>query len=457
MSIRLRIQLLFTLIVALLTGLFSLIIFLRLESQRENNFYDNLHIRALIAADLILEEDEISKEKMVNVRKKFRVSLPHERIFIINKKNQFIFSSDSLYRIGNTFAIEQARTGKLVTFKLKDTQYVYMNYDDNGAPFVISAAAYDVNGHKYLNDIKVIILSGFILAIVISYSIGWWFSIKILKPINIIQKLASDISIHNLDRRIENVGNGKDELSALSRTFNTMFDRLEAAFKSQKQFVAQASHELRTPIAILKGEVGVALMKGRDVEEYKQILQSVTDNLSRMNNLANNLLMLARAESDKSNLHTDKIFLDEILFEAVEEIQNKFPNIQFEVLINVANLEEDNIYIIGNHDLIKSCFINLMDNAAKYSNKDVYVEMRIKENQISIDFIDNGFGIDSEEIKRVFEPFYRSENIRDVEGSGIGLALVKAIIEKHNGQVSIKSELDKGTTVNISLPIYASL
>ena len=236
-----------------------------------------------------------------------------------------------------------------------------------------------------------------------------------------------------------------------------MLDRLEKAFELQKGFVSNASHELRTPLTSMKGHIEITLKKERDIKEYVETLQLLSDEVENLNKISNNLLQLAMATTDITSLKLKNVRVDEALFSGKEDILKTFPN--YKVTIEFLTLPENELLlsIFGNEQLIKSAFYNLIENACKYSeNKEAEISFKVFNGMIELIFKDKGIGIPQDEIAKIFQPFYRASNSRNITGSGLGLSLTKKIVELHKGNITINSLLNIGTDIQIVFPSVTS-
>ena len=227
-----------------------------------------------------------------------------------------------------------------------------------------------------------------------------------------------------------------------------MLERLETSFAMQKNFIANASHELRTPLTSINGQLEVLMMKDRSAAEYKSALRSVLDDIRSLIDLSNRLLLIARTSAEGPLNFNKKIRIDEILWQAQEEIVRFNNDYHINISIDNSLTDTDQMIVVGDENLLKVAVSNLIDNACKYSgDHTVNIKFRYINDSIEIIFEDRGIGISEEDHQKIFEPFYRGANTISVSGTGIGLTLVNQIIKNHNGVVKISSELGKGTVV----------
>lgn len=279
---------------------------------------------------------------------------------------------------------------------------------------------------------------------------GYVLSGMMLRPVRDITEAAAEITASNLGKRINYEG-PKDELWALSQTFDSMVDRLEHSFERQRQFVQDASHELRTPLAAIRTNIEVTEMDpDASVEEYQDLLATIKGQTDRLTRLSEDLLLLTREDHDRPE--REPVELGTIAREVIREMQ---PVAQSRnVSLNVTSA--DGIEVVTNPDLLYRSVLNLVDNAIKYSGEGSAVTVRTRQESASalIEVADNGAGIPPENLGRIFDRFYRVDRGRSRRegGTGLGLAIVKELVESLGGTVNVSSDVGKGTAFTIALP-----
>ncbi|MHB8841987.1 MAG: sensor histidine kinase [Candidatus Aquicultor sp.] len=231
---------------------------------------------------------------------------------------------------------------------------------------------------------------------------------------------------------------------------------IQETLNSQKRFVADASHELRTPLAIMKTNLEVTLKDKVQASECPQALASNLEEVERMNRIVEDLLILSRIDSSQERLQFSKTDLSELIVQTVEKMQVYAGNKNVIIRTDI----ERPLYVLGDHHKLKQVFFNILKNAIDYSNNlgEVKINARKVANQAAIVIEDNGIGISPEDLPHVFERFYRADKSRSRKqgGSGLGLSIVKWIIQEHRGNISLQSLPDQGTTISISLPLFPS-
>jgi heavy metal sensor kinase len=300
---------------------------------------------------------------------------------------------------------------------------------------------------------------------------GQFLANKALKPVDQITQTARMITSKNLNQRIKSL-RVKDEISRLIETFNEMISRLDRSFSQVKQFSTDASHELKTPLTILKGEVEVTLRKERTPQEYEQILKSNLEEINRMSQIVEDLLLLSKADSGELRLNKEDMNLTEILNEVVAQV--KILAQSKNLRIETSNHHEV-IRMFGDPLRIRELFLNLIENGIKYTEEGGSIHIHLtkdaflqdgtsaggpKGEQVKFARIivsDTGMGISKEDQERIFDRFFRVDKARSrgQGGSGLGLSICKWIVEAHRGEINVESELGKGSSFIIKLPIYS--
>ncbi len=301
---------------------------------------------------------------------------------------------------------------------------------------------------KQNNDFAYKALIFSILVIVFGTGLTYIISGRALKPVTDLSKKIEEIDENNLFVRVE-VPGSNDEVSRLSVSFNSMIGKLEKSFTWQKNFSANVAHELKTPMTAMIAAIEVLqLDETPDLYQYKETMEDTLKNAQRLNNIVNDLLKLnsAKGISRFERFDAGKMF-ENILQELSQDIQSKdirTENNAFGILLN------------GEKDLLYRAFFNLIHNAIKYNKRNGLIKITAAEDAhtTTISIYDNGIGVSEEQREKIFEPFYCVDKSRSRElgGSGLGLSIVKSVIEKHGGEIKIESEIGISTTMIVLLP-----
>ena len=302
-----------------------------------------------------------------------------------------------------------------------------------------------------LRTLLVILAIAYPVTLVVASFGGAFLAGRALSPIDRLTRLARQISAEDLGKRLD-LQLPDDEVGRLARTFDEMIARLDGAFRRQRQFTADASHELRTPLTAMKGQVEVALSRSRDAAAYRQVLQTVNEDVDRMIRLVGSLLTLARADAGQIALSMEPVNVSELIAAAVEQA---LPLAEERgIALNTA--PGPVVAIRADEGLLLQLLLNMLDNAIKYtpSGGDVTAGWRVAEQQVEVWVRDSGVGIASEDLPHVFDRFYRVDKARSRAegGTGLGLAISRWIAEAHGGSISVQSAPGQGATFTITLP-----
>lgn len=286
--------------------------------------------------------------------------------------------------------------------------------------------------------------------LVVGFGGGWFLSKRAIRPIEDISEAAERVSASNLSERVP-IDENKSELGRLARVLNGTFERLEAGFQEQRRFVADASHELRTPVSVILAQTETSLVRERSAEEYREVVEACHRAARRMKALVSSLLTLARSDSGELALERQTCDLKSI----TEDVAVMVAPLAEERGVRVElNLEDAAVH--GDPEAMSQVLANLLTNAISYNESGGHVEVGLKpvDERVVLTIQDTGVGIPEEHRDQIFKRFYRveEERTRKVGGSGLGLAISRQIIEAHAGSIGFESEVGVGTTFTVSLP-----
>jgi heavy metal sensor kinase len=280
-----------------------------------------------------------------------------------------------------------------------------------------------------------------------------------LRPVDRLTCAAEQIATGDLTERVPEPAQ-MDEVGRLAATFNYMISRLQAAFERQKQFTSDASHELRTPLAVMRGDIEVALRRERPPEEYRRVLTSNLEEIMRLSRLVEDLLTLARGDTGQIELRCEPIDLNDLCRQMAEYI-TPLAGQREQTLTYEPPPGAPEAPVMVNADLlrIKQLLLNLLDNAIKYTELrgKITLKLRVEGQDAIIRVSDTGRGIPEEDLPHIFERFFRRSAKtadRSAAGFGLGLSIVKWIVDSHGGRIEARSELGKGTEFIVRLPLY---
>ncbi len=302
-----------------------------------------------------------------------------------------------------------------------------------------------------MKRLLIILIMGVFTSVSLTLGVGYYMAKKALKPVDQIRRTAVKISSRNLEEYID-IGPRKDELGKLAQTFNEMISRLRDAFQRINQFSIDVSHELKTPLTILKGGTEVALRKERGPAEYQTLLASHLEEIDRMSTIIDDLLLLSKADTGEMRLNVEEVDIRDLIIDVYMDM--KIFAEKKNVRLEVNELED--MRLKGDELKLRRMLWNIVDNGIKYTQTGGKVQISsIRDNgYLRINVKDTGVGIADSDIKYIFDRFYRADRSRKREsGSGLGLSISKWIAEAHNGTIEVESTSSSGSLFSVKLPI----
>lgn len=450
MNIRLKLSIQFTLIVGSILLIFTVGIYFFSASYRANDYYSRLTDRAYTTARLLLDVQEVD-ETLLKIIDRNTQALHQEQIYIFNDSRVLLYSNSDK-PLNNYALLKKINDTKVYRFKEQERDAVGIIYRYEGRNYIVVASANDIYGTAKLKNLKIILISGFLLSLLVVIVAGLVFAGRALDPISSVVSQVKKITASQLNLRVDE-GNKNDEIAQLAITFNQMLQRIEEAFLLQQDFVSNAAHELRTPFSVLLAEIEYCLMQERDKAHYIKILNNLSLELKKLNKLSNSLLDLARIGADMSNYEPKYVRMDELLLDTCTDVLRVFND--YTINVNWEELPENDssLNVLGNAQLLKIAIKNLIENACKFSeDKKVTIVFLTHDNTIILKFSDSGIGIPENDMNNIFQPFYRGINSRFISGFGLGLSLTMKIIQLHQGSIQVQSVVNQGSVFTVILP-----
>jgi len=307
---------------------------------------------------------------------------------------------------------------------------------------------------QMINRFRTILFMAISLNIMVLAFAGFWIARRSLSPLARFSDRIEKITHKTMGERIDPEFQ-VDEVRNVARSFNDMLDRLQGAFESEKRLVADASHELKTPLSVIKAQCDVLLQRERTKEEYAGALSKIKATSDTMKKLIDDMLSLTRLDSGSLSASG---FADVSLGECIDRAV-KFTGFMAEAKqIRMNKNISNDIWIKGDQDALTEIFLNIIENAIKYSPAENSIEIILVPDarEATVEIRDHGAGITQEDMERVFDRFYRGAAARSLPGTGLGLSIAKAIAEAHGGRISVRSEAGKGSSFFITLPLNDS-
>ncbi|WP_051056736.1 sensor histidine kinase [Pseudobdellovibrio exovorus] len=469
-NLKVRLTALFVLIFGATTLTFALFMYYALNDSLLNEFDNSLYNYAIDVTRSLeappanepaftlfpLDEDKIfpfstgkslisirhsSGEIIVQTEGLEQWPLPYKEAFLYIQQGH-----DSHYlTLHDTSHLSAAESAsyRLITFPL-----------DIGVPpdYYLQIAVPMTTFETQLERLKSIILYGFPLLILISVVAGFYVSSKAMTPINQLIDNMNHVQFGRLSDRVA-LPESHDEIRTLTETHNRMLDRIEDAFRSQERFIANASHQLLTPLTVLKGEIETHLNQNKEQDQFLQSLIEETDKLTK---IVHHMLLLSRIESGLEHLHFQDIEVDTILFQVIADLQKKASTRNIKIDVKIHDLA-DRQALKGQEDLVYNLIYNILENAIKYSPQDKSVSVTLTWNQdaTTLDIVDYGSGIDSENIPLIFDRFMKINSMVKTSGYGLGLSIAKKIADLHGFRIAVLEPAMQGAHFQVTMPYTA--
>lgn len=456
MKIKYRITILFTLLVTFILFFVCASIYYFSDLNRQLDFQRRLRNRALSTISLLVKVEGIDRELLQRIDQNMLISLREKSVIVYDHTNK------EIYRFRDEGATLERASNRILQYARENGEYVYTNgnrdviaikYRAGNQEYISVAAAYDKEGIEKMSELKFVLLVSFISGTLITLLSGLIFSSRLVVPIKKINSEVKEISSQNLSRRII-LNETKDELYELSSTFNELLTRLQQSFEIQRRFIANASHELSTPLTSISSQLEITLQNSRTAEEYKTVLLSVYDDVKNLNRLTRSLLELAKASGTSDGMELSLVRIDELLMKLPVELRKTNERFKVELHFDTFPDDEDKLLVFGNGDLLDSAIKNIVLNACKYSDDNTAnVGLNFSDDELRIVVIDQGPGIKKEEHLLVFQPFFRGNKETTTEGFGLGLSLASRIIKLHKGNIQLDNNEPHGSIFTIALPI----
>ncbi len=433
------------LIQVIILAVFSFSLYKTLEISSLDKIKSTLKIVVLDVVDDIIDHKDDLTQEMFNEEIEYKFKPLFIRLLKIEDKIEVINSTD--FPKGFDYNINSLKNLQkdMVYF---DKSEIYMlskikiNIDD--LTYVVEVATdYKLLNSTFENLIYILI---FILPIILILSIvgGYFLIYKSFLPIENILTNLKNITALDLSKRLD-TKNSNDEIDLLANEINNLLSRLENSFEKISQFSSDASHELKTPLTIIRGEIEIALRKDRNSSEYKETLNTCLEEVVVIQETINDLLFLAKNEFTEKSLN--EVYIDEVTIDSVKELKTFASNKKISLDCEII----EPMQIKGEANLLKIAIKNIIKNAINFSYEEskVIIKNYSQDNKKIIEVQDFGIGIHENELNKIFEKFYRTDKSRNKEsgGTGLGLSICDKIIRLHNGEIKITSEENIGTIV----------
>ncbi len=462
MPLRLRLTLWYGSALALVLVTFSIILYFVTARSLRDAIDQSLEETAAAAVRSLeergflplIDEDELMSQfpELARIDKFFQIFSPSGTITIRSpnvKQHELPLSRQALEVAftGRTI-FESAKYPKEPPLRLISVPIIYRG----NLLYIVQVGTSMESVEQTLNRLLLVLLVTMPLALAVSLAGGWFLAGRALRPVDTITLAAQRIAGGDLTQRL-NVPVSSDEIGRLAGTFNNMIARLETSFRQIRQFSSDASHELRTPLTVMKGETELALRRPREAEDYTVVLESNLEEIDRMTRIVDELLFLSRADMGEVKMEHLPVKLEALLEDVHRQAALLGQDQGVQVVLGLVTPAA----VLGDELRLRELFLNLVDNAVKYSHPGGTVEISLaaEDDRARVSIVDQGIGISREDQQRIFDRFYRTDDARahTKKGTGLGLAISSWIAESHLGRIDVQSEVGKGSTFTVTLPL----
>ncbi|AZA81812.1 sensor histidine kinase [Chryseobacterium lactis] len=444
----------FTLISSLSFGIVSIItfavIFFAYYDSTKIFYFEKLRNTALISAIYYLEKDELPKDRHAQIKKEYKHLIQNNRVAVYNQNNEVTFGQNLNDHNIKLSHLKRVRTDKWMEFMSGDQFYYGIFYPDNQGDFVVFVKSPNDSFQSQIWRLSIIMLSVLLLGLVAIYFLSRYLSKVVYKPISNVVERINKVDYNNISTAITST-NTNDEVEDLIKSYNKLLGRISENVLLQQNFINYVSHEFKTPLAAISGNLEVFAQRDRTPEEYKKVAQESLENVYEIENILNNLLLMSgMTKLERSH---KQVRIDELIWKIYEKLELKAKEHQSSIKIQLEVTKPALLEFAGNETLLYLALYNIVENAIKYShNHPVVIILSEKDHQLNIEVRDQGRGIPADDLAKITDTFYRGTNVNATKGSGIGLSLSKSIFDHHNMIMKIDSKVNVGTSVQLVFP-----
>jgi two-component system, OmpR family, sensor histidine kinase ArlS len=445
MSLRTRLTITFTLLFVTIIVALNTFVYVSYSSFRRDDFYARLREKAITTVTLLADVNENEQDLLQTIDRNTMSALYDEKTLIFDDSLHLIYSSISNHKVSFSVAllqkIKQQREYRYTNTEntnIGDDEAIGIYYTANdGKHYVLLASAYDSEGRTKLNQLRWTLLLATIVGISLAGMAGRWFIRNAFKPIIELRDNVLNITENNLNKPIQINAKRHDEITELAMAYNAMLARLGNAFAAQTDFVRHASHELRTPIATMMSTVETALQTDAARKNYKTVLLSMSEELDKMAELINSLLILNKISTFRQIPDEGVVRIDDLLFEVLDKATERYATLKYKIDF-VGEISTDNAFeICANRVLLGQLCFNLVENAFKYGNQNpIIIQLSDTTDTVGLNVLNMGNTLDAAEQARIFMPFERGTNAHKQKGYGLGLAICQRIIAYYKGSLT---------------------
>lgn len=438
MTLKKKIAISFSIAFSILFGIAMLIIYYASVDFRNDQFRQRLVDKLDYISHYIANTPSFDRESYKTYFQDIEDGLFYEDVIILDKHKKLIFSTVKDKTITwNQAIINRLDNEKRIFYKQDQYEILGKYYLINKQAYYLLVKAQDYSGNEKLDHLAIVLTILFLLSTLLIWIFSYNLILRLLHPLDRLKKDITQINASKLTNPVKYGGN-TDEIAVLTQAFNTMLKRLSSAFESQKEFNSSASHELRTPLARMSFQLENLRHQQQLDEDVSHVLDNIAKETLHLSEVTNSLMLLSKFDSATLQTTYQEERIDEIIFTAYEKVAKAFPDLQLD--FSIKGIADPKLTLVCSTQLIEIAFVNLFKNAALYSyHPEVSVVIHESPRQLKVLITNHGAALSSTDQKRIFDAFSRGENAAETTGSGLGLRIVKRIMDSHQASVEYKA------------------
>lgn len=444
MSLKRKIALSLSIAFSLIFGIMMFVIYVSFNDFRRDEFKLRFQKRLVFTVNFIEKANDFEREAPLFFDENSDNVLLNENIIILNAEKELVYSTlkDKKVTWDNNL-LESLDKEKTIYNEHSEPEIYAALRNIKGENYYILTSAQDVTGESKLAFLGYTLIFSYIISVLLIWFFSYYLVSKFLQPLEVLKNQISDTSVHRLTTDII-LKNSNDEIGVLAKSFNLMTSRLDDVFQSQKDFNSSAAHEMRTPLTRMAFQLENLIQLENHSDKTKSTLQQMLQDVYQLSDLTKSLLLLSKFDKEGIATVYEEVRIDEVVFDAFETVHRNFPDFKMDFQIDEESIDDSILTVKGVKSLLEITFINLFKNAALYSdNQEVDISIKETDFKIIVNVFSIGSTIPIEEREKLFEAFMRGSNSQNKAGSGLGLRIVKRILEYHKAEISYTSLSDK--------------
>ena len=444
MSLKRKIAFSLSIAFSLIFGIMMFVIYVSFNDFRRDEFKLRFQKRLVFTVNFIEKANDFEREAPLFFDENSDNVLLNENIIILNAEKELVYSTlkDKKVTWDNNL-LESLDKEKTIYNEHSEPEIYAALRNIKGENYYILTSAQDVTGESKLAFLGYTLIFSYIISVLLIWFFSYYLVSKFLQPLEVLKNQISDTSVHRLTTDII-LKNSNDEIGVLAKSFNLMTSRVDDVFQSQKDFNSSAAHEMRTPLTRMAFQLENLIQLENHSPKTKTTLQQMLQDVYQLSDLTKSLLLLSKFDKEGIATVYEEVRIDEVVFDAFESVHRNFPEFKMDFQIDEESIDDSVLTVKGVKSLLEITFINLFKNAALYSdNQEVDISIKETDFRITVNVFSIGSTIPIEEREKLFEAFMRGSNSQNKAGSGLGLRIVKRILEYHKAEISYTSLSDK--------------